>query len=96
MLQLNDLWGCAYLVSSGAELHGLRVIGSGGKRSVFFLFDGGDAERLHQHFVTGRAVANVTIMKTTMNHLKDLLFNELRKETENENQSGNYRASAAG
>ena len=96
MLAVNDLWGSAYLVSSGAELQGLKVSGSGGKRSVSFLFEGGEAERLHRHFVTGRAVANVTTMKITMNHLKDLLFNELRKETENENQSGGYRASAAG
>jgi len=96
MLAVNDLWVSAYLVSSGAELHGLRVSGFGGKRSVSFLFDGNEAERLQRHFVSGRAVANVTQLKATMNHLKDLLFNELRKETENENQSGNYRASAAG
>jgi len=78
-VRISDLWDCAYLVWSKIEISHLEVIGHNGKRSVYFIFDGGKAAQLHQEFIEGKAFANVTQLKLIMNHLKDLLFNKLRE-----------------
>ena len=78
MIQTGDLWNCAYLVVNGVEIHDLKVTGNNVKRSVYFIFAGQKARNLNREFMAGKATANVTRLKTTMNHLKDLLFDKLR------------------
>ncbi len=92
MIKTGDLWTSAYLVLNGAEIENLIVSGSNGKTSVYFIFSGTEAERLNREFISGKAEANVMKLKTTMNHLKDLLFDKLRerKEKKNENRNKKY------
>ncbi len=86
MIKTGDLWTSAYLVLNGAEIENLIVSGSNGKTSVYFIFSGTDAERLNREFISGKAEANVMKLKTTMNHLKDLLFDKLRERKEKKNE----------
>ena len=101
MVKINDVWACAYLLSHGIPIQGVRATGTNGKRSVYFTFAGAKAERLHQAFIAGNATVNVIRMKATMIHVKNLLFNELRKKETERNeithhQQNHYRQSATG
>ena len=100
MVRINDVWACAFLVSRGVPIQGVETAGTNGKRSVYFTFAGNKAWKLHQAFVAGTAMGNVVRMKATMTHVKDLLFNELRKKETEKNeithQQNHYRQSATG
>ncbi len=86
MTRISDLWSCAYLVCNGIEITNIEVVGSNGKRSVFFIFSDPEAKKLQTNFLAGRAVANVTRLKGIMTHLKDLLFSKLREREVNINE----------
>lgn len=91
MLKISDLWNCAFLVCSGADIARVQISGSNGRRSVVFLFESETAEQLQKQFIHGQATANVTHLKNTMNHIKDIMFDSLReqKQTEEKNYEQN-------
>jgi len=90
MIKVSDLWNCAYLVCNGAEIKSVETQENNGKSAVFFIVSGSNADKHNQEFLNGKATANVTQLKLTMNHLKDLLFDKLRQRKENENENNKY------
>ncbi len=90
MIKTGDLWNTAYLVVNGIKIQNILLSGNNGKTSAYFIFTGTEAEQLNREFISGKAEANVTQLKLTMNHLKDLMFNKLR-EREKENRNGNHK-----
>lgn len=72
----NDLWLGAFVMSKGCELK--RIVKENGSTVVFHFYDPVSRD-LEGEFVTGKAVANVMSLKSSMNHIKDVMFSALRK-----------------
>ncbi len=87
-VKISDVWNCAYLLINGVQIDNVEVINNNEKLSVYFVLSGKDAEKLDLEFKTGKASANITQLKLTVTHLKDLMFDKLR-ETRGEDNFSN-------
>ncbi len=77
-IKTKDLWQGAYVLAEGGELEDVRLDKRGGKKEVIFIFTGPDVEGLVKVFQSGQALCNVTRLRASMFHLKDLVFSRLR------------------
>ena len=78
-VQINDLFEASYLVCRGYQIQGMTVKKGKGREIVSFIFEGKDAKSESNKFKMGHATANVCMLKVSMKHLKDLLFQRLRE-----------------
>lgn len=78
-LETTDIFRGAFLLASGGDLAEIRV-GSNGKRIATFLITGEDLDRLDRDYRCGRALVNPVQLRESLNHLRDVLFRELRKD----------------
>ena len=77
--QVDDLFEASYLLCKGFEVHEIQVQGRKRKKpQLSFIFEGEAAKSESNKFKMGRATANVSMLKVSMTHLKDLLFRRLR------------------
>ena len=88
-IKVQDLYEGAYLLCRGFELQDLTVIGNNGKAIVSFIIGGNDVEATAQEYRSGRATANVALLKFTMEKLKDQMFTKIR-ELEKRNRRENH------
>ena len=100
-LLTTDLFEGAYLLSQGMELNDIWTDEGVSRRGlVVFEFNGDNIELLKDNYRKGRASANVTAFKRSLNELKDRMFGMLReKRIERQNQGGRdeiYRDRIAG
>ena len=86
-VKISDVWNCAYLLINGAQIDDVEVIGNNEKLSVYFILSGKNAEKLDFEFKTGKASANITQLKLTVTHLKDLMFDKLRETRDQQTHS---------
>ena len=86
-VKISDVWNCAYLLINGVQIDNVEVINNNEKLSVYFVLSGKDAEKLDLEFKTGKASANITQLKLTVTHLKDLMFDKLRETNDQRNLS---------
>ena len=86
---VQDLFEASYLLCRGHELKEMEVEDGRRKPTVHFIFDGTQAKDESRRFKMGQATANVCMLKVSMNHLKDLLFQRLR-DSENP-EKGEHR-----
>jgi len=77
-IRTDDLFLGAYALAQGAELVGLETTGWNGRRLVRVRLRGRGLARCERRYRAGQAVVNVTVLKATLAHLKDLVFAELR------------------
>ena len=77
--QVRDLFEGAYLLMRGFELKDLNVTNSSGKKVVTFILSGDKVQVASDDYRSGRATANVKMLKMTVDHLKDLMFQRIRK-----------------
>ncbi len=77
-IKVQDLYEGAYLLCRGFELKDLTVIGNNGKAIVTFIIVGDDVAATAQEYRSGRATANVALLKFTMEKLKDQMFTKIR------------------
>ena len=77
--KVRDLFEASYLICRGCELLRLQVQTSRGRQCVDFVFEGPKAKDESNKFKMGHATANVCMLKVTINHLRDLLFQRLRE-----------------
>lgn len=70
-----DLWFGAYVLTKGCKLE--RVIKENDQTVVFCFLDP-HRRNLEQEFISGEAMVNLTSLKASMNHIKDVMFNTLR------------------
>ena len=85
-IEVQDLFEASYLVCRGHQLSDLRVSRSRKRDIVHFIFEGPEVKGESAKFKMGHATANVCMLKVSMNHLKDLLFQRLREPEIGEQQ----------
>lgn len=79
MIETKDLWQGAYLLSEGGLLENVKVSSRyDGKKEIVFVFDGEKVEELARRFQSGQASCNVSRLKASVNHLKDVIFSDKR------------------
>lgn len=76
-VKTRDLWQSAYLLTRGGELTGVEV-GGNGSRVAVFIFAGPEVKELAREFQSGQAVCNVTRLRASMIHLKEVMFSRIR------------------
>lgn len=76
----RDLYEGAYLLSRGMELKEIWKDGNNGKKSVVFEFMGDDVDLLRKDYQIGKAEVNILKLKSSLNELKDRMFNILRNK----------------
>lgn len=84
-LETTDIFRGAYFLCMGGDLADLRFR-SNGKQIASFLFTGPDLYKHDKAYGNGHALVNPVQFREALNHLRDILFENLRK-----NQSGRTR-----
>jgi hypothetical protein len=77
-LETTDLFRGAFLLCSGGDLAEVRVRNNG-RRIATFLITGPDLDRLDSDYRAGRALVNPVQLRESLNHLRDVMFENLRK-----------------
>ncbi|MBF0197708.1 MAG: hypothetical protein HQL32_08355 [Planctomycetes bacterium] len=77
--EVRDLFEGAYLLIKGFELKDLTVTNSSGRKVGTFVLSGEKVQIASEDYRSGRATANVKMLKMTVDHLKDLLFQKIKK-----------------
>ncbi len=78
-IRVQDLYEGAYLLCRGFQLTDLTVIGSNGRSIVTFIIVGDDVRTSAEEYRSGRATANVALLKFTIEKLKDQMFTKIRE-----------------
>lgn len=76
-LRTSDLWQSAYVLARGGELVRVELTGNGGRRATF-IFAGPEVSRYVREFRSGQAQCNVTRLRASMIHLKEIMFSRIR------------------
>jgi hypothetical protein len=77
-VELTELFKGAFLLCMGGRMDQVRVR-SNGKRIATFLITGTDLEQLDTDYRCGRALVNPVQLRESLNHLRDVMFDKLRK-----------------
>ena len=77
-VEVTDLFKGAFLLCMGGRLDQVRVR-QNGRRIATFLISGPDLERLDSDYRCGRALVNPVQLRESLNHLRDVMFDQLRK-----------------
>ena len=78
-LETTDIFRGAFLLASRGDLAGIRVRNNG-KRIATFLITGTGLDRLDRDYRCGRALVNPVQLREALNHLRDVMFEKLRKD----------------
>lgn len=81
-IQSRDLFEGAFLLCQGHHLEGVKVFGNDRNPTVTFLISGENLDQACEDYRYGRATANVTTLKHSLKHLKDVMFGQLRESKE--------------
>lgn len=91
-VMVRDLYEGAYLMCRGFRIKDLTVIGSNGKKVVTFTFTGDGVREISDEYRVGKATVNVSLLKFTMEKLKDQMFEKIReREREEKNHDNTTR-----
>jgi hypothetical protein len=77
-LETTDIFRSAFLLASGGDLTEIRVRNNG-RRIATFLITGKDLDKLDRDYRSGRALVNPVQLRESLNHLRDVMFDKLRK-----------------
>ena len=77
-VEVTDLFKGAFLLCMGGRLDKVQVQNNGRKIATF-LITGDDLDRLDSDYRTGRALVNPVQLRESLNHLRDVMFDKLRK-----------------
>jgi hypothetical protein len=76
-IETKDLWASAYVLSEGGWLEGVKVERrEDGRREIVFRFRGQGVEDMVAAFRSGQARCNVTRLKASLYHLKEVMYGE--------------------
>jgi hypothetical protein len=95
--ETTDLFRGAFLLCMGGDLAEVRVRNNG-KRMATFLITGKNLDRLDRDYRAGRALVNPVQLRESLNHLRDVMFNKLRKyegRVRDDNRKRDHRAGQA-
>ena len=96
-VEVTDLFKGAFLLCMGGRLDQVRVRNNG-RRIATFLITGANLDRHDSDWRSGRALVNPVQLRESLNHLRDVMFDKLRKSegrAKHGHRSRNYRASQA-
>ena len=98
-LEVTDLYKGAFLLCMGGRLDQVRVRNHG-RPIATFLITGPDIDRFDDEYRNGRPLVNPMQFKECVNHLRDVMFEKLRKHkaqgrTKYANRPRRYRQSQA-
>jgi hypothetical protein len=77
-LEVTDLFKGAFLLCMGARLENVQVRNNR-RRIATFLISGPNLDRLDSDYRAGRALVNPVQLRESLNHLRDVMFDQLRK-----------------
>ncbi|MBF0396747.1 MAG: hypothetical protein HQK78_08255 [Desulfobacterales bacterium] len=77
-LETTDIFLSAFFLSMGSELLEIKVAG-GPKAIASFLIAGKDLAKLDKSYASGNASVNPVQLRASLNWLKDVLFEKLKK-----------------
>ena len=77
-LEVTDLFRGAFFLCMGGHLEQVSVRNNGRKIATF-LITGSDLDRLDSDYRCGRALVNPLQLRESLNHLRDVMFDKLRK-----------------
>ena len=93
--ETTDIFRGAFFLASGGELAEVRVRNNG-KRIASFLFTGADLEKLDKDYMSGKAMVNPVQLRESLNRLRDVMFDKLRKHEGRERNDNSKRGDRAG
>lgn len=76
-VEVTDLFKGAFLLCMGASLDRVRVRNNG-RRIATFLITGTDLDRHDSDWRSGQALVNPVQLRESLNHLRDVMFKNLR------------------
>jgi hypothetical protein len=85
-LETTDIFRGAFFLCKGAELSEVRFRNNHAerdrrsKRIASFLFAGGGLDQLDKDYMNGTALVNPVQFRESLNRLRDILFENLRKD----------------
>ncbi len=83
-IETTDIFRGTFYLCMGNDLIDIRFSDSNsGKQTATFFFSGSDLHRHDQAYVNGHALVNPVQFRTALNHLRDILFEKLRKQNPN-------------
>ncbi len=78
-LETTDIFRGAFFMCMGGDLADIRFR-SNGKQIATFFFTGEDLHKHDHAYRNGRALVNPLQFRESLNHLRDILFESLRKK----------------
>ena len=76
-VETTDIFRGAFFLLNGGRLSDVRL-GDNSRGIVSFLIEGDDIARLDLDYRTGQALVNPLEFRETLNHMRDILFKQLR------------------
>ena len=77
-LETTDMFRGAFFMCMGGDLEAIRIRNNG-KQIATFLFSGPDLHKHDRAYINGHALVNPVQFREALNHLRDVLFENLRK-----------------
>jgi len=75
----SDLYCASYIFTEGGILKDVQIISRGDQPCVEFLFIGDDVTQLEKTYQSGKAKTDLKSFKSSMHHIKDVMFQALRR-----------------
>ncbi len=83
VFEITDIFRGAFFLCNGGDLAGIRISSN---RTATFLIQGEGLIKLDREYRSGKALVNPLQFRESLNHLRDILFKEIRQ---NEGRSRN-------
>ncbi len=77
-LETTDIFRGAFFMCMGGDLEDIRFR-QNGKQIASFLFTGPDLHKHDKAYINGHALVNPVQFREALNHLRDILFENLRR-----------------
>jgi len=90
-LETTDIFKGAFYLCMGGDLADIRF-GTNGRQIASFLFIGPDLYKHDKAYIDGHALVNPVQFREALNHLRDILFERLRKGRYENDRTGENRA----
>ncbi len=83
--ETTDIFKGAFLLSKGGDLSGISF---NDRQIASFAIRGKDIHQLDRDYMTGKALVNPILLRESLNHLRDLLF-DMRDRRRNDRPARN-------
>jgi hypothetical protein len=78
-LETTDIFRGAFFICMGGDLADIRFR-QNGKQIASFMFTGQDLHKHDREYISGHAMVNPVQFREALNHLRDILFKQLREK----------------